>query len=185
LLKLGRLKTESDLFSTKNQGLAWILPWLPVPLRIITVLASSSGRCPVSGALYPVGLADFKKASLGSPWTFLCKLKEKSFFATVSSQFGEKQEHKIGRDNMTQTSIVMYGTKWCGDCIRSKRVLEKLGIPYKYIDIEGDQEAVAYVLTVNKGHRAVPTITFPDGSVLVEPSDPELEEKLKGKAVQV
>jgi mycoredoxin len=79
----------------------------------------------------------------------------------------------------------MYGTKWCGDCVRSKRVLEKLGIPYKYIDIEGDQEAVAYVLKVNKGHRVVPTITFPDGTVLVEPSDPELEAKLKGKAIRV
>jgi mycoredoxin len=82
---------------------------------------------------------------------------------------------------MAQTSIVMYGTKWCGDCIRSKRVLEKLGVPYKYIDIEENKEAVAYVLKVNKGHRVVPTITFPDGTVLVEPSDQELEAKLLAK----
>ncbi|HMK64866.1 MAG TPA: glutaredoxin domain-containing protein [Thermodesulfobacteriota bacterium] len=79
---------------------------------------------------------------------------------------------------MTEKEIIMYGTKWCGDCFRSKKVFEKLGVPYRYIDIEEDKEAVAYVLKVNKGQRVVPTIVFPDGAVLVEPSDQDLEAQL-------
>jgi mycoredoxin len=86
---------------------------------------------------------------------------------------------KKERDNMTETSIVMYGTTWCGDCVRSKRVFEKFRVPFQYIDIEENKEAVAYVLKVNKGHRVVPTIVFPDGAVLVEPSDQELEAQIQ------
>lgn len=77
-----------------------------------------------------------------------------------------------------ETEIVMYGTKWCGDCHRAKSVLEQHKVPYRWIDIEEDKEAVAYVLKVNKGRRVVPTILFPDGSVLVEPSNQALEAKL-------
>jgi mycoredoxin len=39
---------------------------------------------------------------------------------------------------------------------------------------------MAYVQEVNGGYRSVPTIVFPDGSVLVEPSNARLEEKLAG-----
>jgi mycoredoxin len=31
---------------------------------------------------------------------------------------------------------------------------------------------------INKGFKSVPTIVFPDGTVLVEPSNAELEKKL-------
>lgn len=37
---------------------------------------------------------------------------------------------------------------------------------------------MAFVEQTNKGMRSIPTIVFPDGSVLVEPSNAELAEKL-------
>ena len=46
------------------------------------------------------------------------------------------------------------------------------------MDIAQDPEAIAYVEEVNQGQRIVPTIVFPDGSILVEPSNAELAEKL-------
>jgi glutaredoxin len=51
-------------------------------------------------------------------------------------------------------------------------------MPYKWIDIDRDPEARAYVQQINGGYRSVPTIVFPDGSILVEPSHAELAEKL-------
>ena len=81
---------------------------------------------------------------------------------------------------MNETQIVMYGTNWCPDCVRSKRVLEKHGISFKWVDIEDDKDAMTYVLKVNKGHRVVPTLVFRDGSVLIEPSNKDLEAKLNG-----
>jgi mycoredoxin len=68
----------------------------------------------------------------------------------------------------------MYATTWCGDCRRARRWLDQHNVAYEYINIEQDEEAAAYVMQVNGGMRSVPTITFPDGSVLVEPSAHEL-----------
>jgi mycoredoxin len=75
-------------------------------------------------------------------------------------------------------SIKVYGTRWCPDCQRAKQVLTKKGIAYEWIDIEEDPASAAYVEKVNKGYKSVPTIVFTDGSVLVEPSNSELEKKL-------
>jgi len=80
-----------------------------------------------------------------------------------------------------EPQIVMYGTKWCPDCHRAKNVFAQRGIPYTWIDIEEDKEAVTIVLEINKGHRIVPTIVFPDRTVLIEPSNQVLEAKLLGK----
>jgi mycoredoxin len=66
--------------------------------------------------------------------------------------------------------IRVYGTTWCGDCVMAKRVLDNLGVAYEWIDISGDDEAIAYVESVNGGYRSVPTILFPDGRTLTEPS---------------
>jgi mycoredoxin len=74
--------------------------------------------------------------------------------------------------------IIMYGTNWCGDCHRSRRLLDRHEIPYTWIDVDRDPEAKAYVKSVNRGIQIVPTILFPDGSILVEPSDRELAVKV-------
>lgn len=80
---------------------------------------------------------------------------------------------------MLNDKIRMYGTRTCPDCARAKQVLNKHKIAFDWVDIEQDQEASAYVEKINKGFKSVPTILFPDGSVLVEPSNAALEGKLK------
>ncbi len=74
--------------------------------------------------------------------------------------------------------IIMYGTTWCPDCVRAKGVFQKRGVQYKWIDIGKDPQAATEVERINKGFKSVPTIVFPDGTVLVEPSNTELEKKL-------
>ena len=77
-----------------------------------------------------------------------------------------------------EQTTILYGTPWCGDCRRSRRFLENKGIAYTYIDIETDPAATAEVERLNGGYQSVPTIVFPDGSVLVEPSNRDLASKL-------
>jgi len=74
--------------------------------------------------------------------------------------------------------IVMYTTSWCPDCKRVKKMLSELRVPYINIDIEGDEEAIAIVEKINKGKRVIPTILFPDGDILIEPSNAEVARKL-------
>lgn len=78
----------------------------------------------------------------------------------------------------TQQEIVMYATTWCSDCRRAKRVFAARNVPYRVVDIEEHEEAADLVVRINHGARSVPTIVFPDGSVLVEPSNAVLEAKL-------
>src|SRR5579883_3133832 len=77
-----------------------------------------------------------------------------------------------------QTGIIMYSTSWCGDCRRSKKVFAALGVPYTEIDIEQHEDAAETVRRLNNGSQSVPTIIFPDGTKLVEPSNATLEAKL-------
>ena len=79
---------------------------------------------------------------------------------------------------MPDAVIQMYGTTWCPDCIRAKQVLKRHNIAYDFHDIGEDKKALAYVEQVNKGMRSVPVIVFPNGSVMVEPSTADLEQRL-------
>ena len=79
---------------------------------------------------------------------------------------------------MKEEQIRVYGTTWCPDCVRAKQVLEKHKVPFVWIDINQDADARVYVEKINYGNRSVPTIVFPDGSTLVEPSNKQLEVKL-------
>ncbi len=77
-----------------------------------------------------------------------------------------------------EQNIVVYSTTWCSDCKRAKKFFGEQRIPYTNIDIEENPEFVEVVEKINGGKRSVPTIVFPDGSILVEPSNAELAEKL-------
>jgi len=78
---------------------------------------------------------------------------------------------------LTPNQIVMYATEYCSDCMRAKRFFETNNIPYLRIGLEGNAEATEFVIQINNGYRSVPTIIFPDGSVLVEPNWEELKAK--------
>ena len=77
------------------------------------------------------------------------------------------------------SNIIMYSADWCGDCRRSKRLLDSLNVEYNLIDVEADASASDKVIEINGGQRSIPVIVFPDGSHLTEPSDNDLKAKLE------
>jgi mycoredoxin len=78
---------------------------------------------------------------------------------------------------MTQP-LTMYTTPWCGYCKRLKRQLAADGIEMTEIDIEQDQAAAEFVMTVNNGFQTVPTVVFPDGGALTNPSAATVKARL-------
>lgn len=74
--------------------------------------------------------------------------------------------------------ITLYGNSWCPDSHRARLILRKNKIDFNNIDIEENPEAAKIVMEINNGNRSVPTILFPDGAILVEPSNRELRDKL-------
>ena len=73
--------------------------------------------------------------------------------------------------------IVMYTTAYCSDCIRAKKFFEANNIPHLRVGSEENAEATNLVMKINNGYKSVPTIVFPDGSLLVEPGWEELKAK--------
>jgi thioredoxin reductase (NADPH) len=74
--------------------------------------------------------------------------------------------------------ISVYGTTTCSDCIRSKRFLTEHGIAFDWVDLAEHPEEIAYIAALQVGAQRTPTIVFPDGTFLAEPSDAELAAKL-------
>jgi mycoredoxin len=66
--------------------------------------------------------------------------------------------------------LTMYSTTWCGYCHRLRSQLDREGITYRVVDIERDESAAQFVMTVNGGNQTVPTVRFADGSTLTNPT---------------
>jgi mycoredoxin len=83
---------------------------------------------------------------------------------------------------VTQTAVsdrpIVYTTTWCGYCYRLKRELDRAGIGVTEVDIERNPAAAAVVERLNDGDQTVPTVVFPDGSALTNPSIRELAARL-------
>jgi thioredoxin reductase (NADPH) len=79
---------------------------------------------------------------------------------------------------MSTPEITVYGAFWCPDCHRSKTFLGEHQIPYRWVDIEEDTDGERFVLEANRGKRRIPTLVLADGSVLTNPSNAELADRL-------
>ena len=75
-------------------------------------------------------------------------------------------------------TIRMYGADWCRDCLRTKRQLDELGVGYDYLDVEADGAFAEEAQRVS-GRMNIPVVVFPDGSHQVEPTNPQVEAKLR------
>jgi mycoredoxin len=74
--------------------------------------------------------------------------------------------------------LTMYTTQWCGFCKRLKAQLGRAGVEVTEIDIERDEAAAQFVMSVNGGNQTVPTLLFPDGVAMVNPSAMQVQAKL-------
>ena len=82
---------------------------------------------------------------------------------------------------MTSSSdqtITMFGADWCRDCIRTKKQLDALGVEYTYVDLVAEP-AAADVAKEISGRTNIPVVVYPDASHHVEPSNADVESKLR------
>ena len=78
----------------------------------------------------------------------------------------------------TTGELTMYTTSWCGFCRRLKTQLARDGIEMVEVDIERDEAAAEFVMSVNGGNQTVPTVLFPDGTALTNPSAAQVKAQL-------
>ena len=79
--------------------------------------------------------------------------------------------------DLNPARITMYGAAWCGDCRRSKALLDRRGVDYEYVDLELEYDGAARAKAIS-GRTNIPVVVFPDGTHFTEPTDAELGAKL-------
>ncbi|QCR20405.1 glutaredoxin family protein [Agrococcus sp. SGAir0287] len=81
-------------------------------------------------------------------------------------------------DAATTEQITMFGAEWCRDCRRTKAQLNGLGVPYRYVDLEAEPDAVEVARDIS-GRTQIPVVVYPDATHHVEPSNADVEAKLR------
>ena len=74
--------------------------------------------------------------------------------------------------------LILYTSRFCGHSLSVEHLLRENVIPAEIVNIDGDAEARARLVELNGGYASVPTLIFPDGTHLTEPSLRRLREKL-------
>jgi len=78
--------------------------------------------------------------------------------------------------------VQIYGTDWCEDTQQTREHLQQRGVPYSYINIEQDQNALDWVKRQNDGEQKTPTVKLPD-LVLSVPSNAQLDTAMRAKGI--
>lgn len=78
--------------------------------------------------------------------------------------------------------LLVYSSSWCGDCRRTKRLLEEAGASFEEVDVDRDAQAEAMILERSGGRRVVPTLMFDDRVWAFNPDPPLLRRLLNGAA---
>lgn len=74
--------------------------------------------------------------------------------------------------------ITVYTSRWCAQSRYVEGFLKQNEIDVHLINIDGDDEARLKLIDLNNGFASVPTLLFPDGTKLTEPSLFEVRQKL-------
>lgn len=82
-----------------------------------------------------------------------------------------------GHMQVNSRQIVVYGKPDCVDTLRSRKLLDDLGVAFEWRDIVASQEDADSARVISGG-ASVPVVVFPDGSFQVEPSNEALAGKL-------
>ena len=78
----------------------------------------------------------------------------------------------------SESALTMFGAEWCSDCRRTKKQLDDLGVEYTYVDLEADPKAADVAREIS-GRTNIPVVVYPDKSHHVEPSNDDVESKLR------
>lgn len=81
--------------------------------------------------------------------------------------------------------LKLFGHAACPMVAPIRGLLARSKVEYDYINIRKDVDAAAYVREINNGYESVPTLLFPDGSTLTEPSVNQLKAKLESLGYRV
>lgn len=101
----------------------------------------------------------------------------------IGRQLSAEEAQRLACDQaLGGGGVRVYGSSWCPDCRRAKRLLDEAGIPYDEVIVDEDAQAEAMILERSGGRRVVPTLVFDDRHFAFNP-DPALLRRLIARLV--
>lgn len=81
----------------------------------------------------------------------------------------------------TTSHVTIFATEWCPFCRKLRERLDRTETPYDVVDVEaaGNEDASAWVESVNGGNRVVPTVLYSDGTHETNPEASAVRAKLR------
>ena len=98
---------------------------------------------------------------------------EQNLYPVLDSQLAEWQ----ATARIPFDGIRVAGAMWSPGCHNAKHFLSRNQVPYQWLDVDKDERARKMVEDANRGELRLPTIFFPDGTSLTEPTLAQLAEK--------
>ena len=81
--------------------------------------------------------------------------------------------------------ITLYGSDICPMVPPVRNLLDRAEADYDYVSISRNHAARETVMAINDGNASVPTLVFPDGGTLTEPTLAELTSRLEEMGLSV
>lgn len=79
------------------------------------------------------------------------------------------------------TNVTVFSTTWCGFCHQTKKYLDGIGVKYKDINVEQDQQA-AQDMVKKSGQMGVPVLEI-GKEIIVGFNKPKIDEALKAEGL--
>ncbi|MGJ3509206.1 mycoredoxin [Enemella sp. A6] len=76
------------------------------------------------------------------------------------------------------SDLTLYVTSWCPYCASLTESLAERGVVWREVDVDRDRQAAEKVKKINGGNRVVPTVEFPDGTTMTNPTGAQVVSKL-------
>ena len=81
--------------------------------------------------------------------------------------------------HMNHEKLVIYGHEFCPSARRLRTTLDEKKLPYEWRDVrQGEAHFQKELKELAGGYLSVPTVIFPDGTLMVEPLLSEVLEKI-------
>jgi mycoredoxin len=93
-----------------------------------------------------------------------------------------RQPRRGNPPRTTTIPLTVYGRPWCGISQMIRRYLDRMGIPYDYVDLDRDPNAEARLQWLSGGRLRTPMVQVGD-QMLVQPTVQDVARALQRRGV--
>ncbi|MFP4321997.1 MAG: hypothetical protein ACLFTK_06045 [Anaerolineales bacterium] len=101
---------------------------------------------------------------------------ERPSYAALAEYYGITLQDLAQTADSQLNPILIFGTEWSIDTIQICQLLKNAGLRFKYVDIEHNERALAWIKSRSPGQFVIPVVQLPNGELIVGPTRHDIAE---------